>query len=74
VETIHAPNPAAAIIHIPCMSYPPFGKRTAVAVRPTTMNPRMKQLTRATPQQSRRSTKEIVADESSGESVVFVAK
>jgi hypothetical protein len=38
------------------------------------MNPRMKQLTRATPQPSRRSMREIVADEGSGENVVFVTR
>lgn len=54
-------KPAAAIVHIPCMLYPPFGKRTNVAVMPVEMSPRIAQPTTATPQRSRRSMRRIVA-------------
>ena len=60
VVTTHAANPAAAMVHIPCMSYPPFGKRTTVAVTPAAMSPRIAQPTTATPQRSRRSMRWIL--------------
>lgn len=52
VGTAHPARPAAATVHIPCVSYTPFG--TTVAVMPAEMSPRIAQPTRATPQRSRR--------------------
>jgi hypothetical protein len=53
VGTAHPAKPAAATVHIPCVSYTPFG--TTVAVMPAEMSPRIAQPTRTIPQRSRRS-------------------
>jgi hypothetical protein len=65
VVTTHAAKPAAAMVHIPCMSYPPFGKRTTVAVTPAEMSPRIAQPTTATPQRSPRSMRWILVGHAS---------